>query len=205
MTLTLLHTAQMHCATFDALRDRIAPGVKLRHVVRSNWLDRAQNGIDASLAAKIRHEIGHAQGPVICTCTTLGPVAAEAGAIRVDWPMMRHAAISGGDILMAYCLDSTWQPSLSLLDAALAEMDTPAKVHPLKLTQYWPLFEAGETSAFAAVIAGEIRQAVGQLPSRGSVVLAQVSMAGAAPLLADLGLPVLSSPELALRAGLAAI
>ena len=205
MALTLLHTSQSHCATFDALRDRLAPGSKLRHIVRSDWLERAQGGIDARLASRIRNEVKSAAGTVICTCTTLGPIAAEAGAIRVDWPMMQQAARSGGDILLVYCLDSSWQPSLELLDAALAETGTPANVHPLRLTQYWPLFEAGELHAFGTVIASEIRQIVPQLPDLGAVVLAQVSMAGAAPLLADLGVPVLSSPELALKAGLAGI
>lgn len=203
MTLTLLHTAQAHCATFDALRDRIAPGIRLRHVVRHAWLKRAQGGIDPPLAEKIRAEVRSAPGKVICTCTTLGPVAAEMGAIRVDKPMMQEAARLEGDILMTYCLDSTWQPSRDLLDAALAEMGTSAKVHLLKLTQYWPLFEAGEEQVFATAIAGEISQIVPQLPNLGSVVLAQVSMAAAAPLLVDLDVPVLSSPERALRAGLA--
>lgn len=202
MALTLLHTAQSHCATFDAVRDRIAPQAKLRHVVRETWLERAQNGIGPSLAAKIRNEVTRASGEVICTCTTLGPVAASAGATRVDWAMMQEAARLGGDILMVYCLESTWQPSLELLDLALAENDTPAKVHPFMLNQYWPLFEAGEHQAFLAVIAEEIRQIVPQFPNLGSVILAQVSMAGAAPLLAGIDLPVLASPELALRAAL---
>lgn len=202
MTLTLLHTAQVHCATFDALRDRIAPGAELTHLVRENWLARAQNGITPSLESKISQAVANAGGTVICTCTTLGPAAEKAGAIRVDWPMMQEAAKLGGPIMMAYCLDSTWEPSLGLLEKALEEANRPATVHPLKLGQYWPLFEAGEFDAFAAVIAGEVRQVVAQRPDIGCVVLAQASMAGAALLLADLGVPVLASPELALRAGL---
>ena len=66
------------------------------------------------------------------------------------------------------------------------------------------LFEAGETEAFAAVIAGEVRKVIESGREIGCVVLAQVSMAGAAELLGDLGVPVLASPELALRAGLEA-
>ncbi len=205
MTLTLLHTAQVHCATFDALRDRIAPGVELTHLVRENWLARAQNGISPSLEDKISQVVANAAGKVICTCTTLGPAAEKAGADRVDWPMMQQAARLGGPILMAYCLDSTWEPSLALLERALEEAKTPATVHPLRLAQYWPLFEAAEMDGFAAVIAGEIRQVVAQLPDVACVVLAQASMAKVAPLLADLEVPVLASPELALRAGLSQI
>ncbi|WP_210115113.1 hypothetical protein [Roseovarius aestuariivivens] len=203
MTLILLHTAEVHRATFDALRDRIAPGTGLRHVVRPGWLARAQKD-DPTLEADLAGAIGRATGPVICTCTTLGPMAEMLGAIRVDWPMMQAAAALQGPVMLAFCLESAAAPSVALLDRALEAAGTPQKVLPLPLVPYWPLFEAGELDAFAAVIAGEIRQAVAAHPETAGVILAQVSMAGAAPLLADLGVPVLSSPELALRAGLAA-
>lgn len=77
-------------------------------------------------------------------------------------------------------------------------------MHLLALTQFWPLFEAGERTAFEAAIAGGVRDAVRDIPGLGAVVLAQGSMAGAAGLLADLGIPVLASPELALACALAA-
>lgn len=202
MTITLLHTAEAHRAIFDALRDQIAPDAQLRHVLRPGWLTRAQKG-DPTLEADLAGVIGRATGPVICTCTTLGPMAEGLGAIRVDWPMMQQAAGIGGPVMLAFCLESTAAASVALLDRALAAKGTPQKVLPLPLMQYWPLFEAGEVDAFAAVIAGEIRQAVDAHPEVQGVILAQVSMAGAAARLADLGMPVLTSPEAALRAGLA--
>ena len=203
MNLTLLHTAKAHCATFDALRDRIAPGSMLDHIIRPDWLARAQNGIDDALAAEITQAVADAPGAVLCTCTTLGATATQAGAIRIDQPMMQTAAATGGSIVMAYCLDSTLGPSLDLLDAELAAVGTPAQVYPLPLRALWPLFEAGETRAFAIGIAGEIRQAIPQLDKVGCVVLAQASMAPAADLLSEIDIPVLTSPELALRAALA--
>lgn len=204
MKLTLLHTAEIHCATFDAMRDRVAPGQELRHVVRKSWLKRAQAG-DAAVTLEVADAIAAAQSPVLCTCTTIGPVSEAAGATRVDWPMMRAAAATGGPVMIAYTQDSTWEPSLALLERALAEADTPARVYPLRLTRYWPLFEAGEHQAFHAVVAGEIRRAAPQLEGQGCVILAQVSMAGAASLLSDLDVPVLSSPESALKAALGLI
>ena len=200
MKITLLHTAEVHRERFDRIRDRIAPDMILKHVVRPRWLQRAQDGIDAALEQEIAGVIARAPGPVLCTCTTLGPVAESAGAMRVDWPMMRAAAGARGPVLMAFCLESTYAPSLALLERALAEQGTPQKVYPLPMPQYWPLFEAGEADAFDAVIAGEVRQAVAAQGDVAAVVLAQASMAGAAARLEDLGVPVLSSPELALRA-----
>jgi hypothetical protein len=203
MTLTLLHTAEAHRASFDGLRDKIAPGTRLEHIVRPDFLERAQQGIDAALDAEITSTIKAAPGPVICTCTTIGPTAARAGAIRVDWPMMQAAAKTKSAVLMVYCLDSTRAPSLALLQEAMSAANHPGPLIPLPLPALWPLFAEGKTTEFAKALArATLKQAV-QMPDLGAIVLAQASMAGAAPLLGDLGVAVLSSPELALRAGLA--
>lgn len=205
MLLTLFHTARAHRATFDELRDRIAPGQALSHLVREDYLARARKGGDDALAGEVAKLIKTAPGVTLCTCTTLGPVAAAAGAIRIDQPMMQAAAALPGDVLMAYCLDSTLRPSLDLLEAELARAGRRARVHTLPLKALWPLFEAGETGRFAMGIASETRQEARRLSDLGSIVLAQTSMAGAADHLRDLGIPVLSSPELALRAALAEV
>lgn len=205
MTLTFVHTAKVHCATFDALRDLIAPTTEIAHIVRPEWLSQAQSGINSVLEQEIKDEFREIDGPVVCTCTTIGAIAEDAGAIRIDWPMMQEAAKTGGPIIFAYCLDSTYQPSLALLDRALEEAGAPTKVHAMPLGQYWPLFEAGQTDAFSAVLASEIRGMVEHKRDIACVILAQASMAGAAALLSDLPIPVFSSPEFAFRAGLAAM
>lgn len=205
MTLTLIHTAEAHRATFDRLRESIAPGTALRHVVREDWLARAQGGIDDDLAREITDKIAAADGPVLCSCTTLGPVAETAGALRIDQPMMQVAAQSGDRVLMAYCLQSTEPPSLSLLDREMQQAGNASGVESLFLGQHWPLFEAGRTEDFAAAIASSIRDANADRDDLGAVVLAQASMAAAAERLTDLNTPVLASPELALRAALARI
>ena len=201
--ITLLHTADAHVATFDALRDRIAPGAVLHHVVRPDWLATARaSGPTEALTAEITETIQSTQGTVLCTCTTIGDIAEAAGALVIDRPMMTEAARIGGPILMAYALESTAAPSLAALERALARANRTARVIPLPLPQFWPLFEAGETDAFAACIAGAIRDA---LPATqpACILLAQASMAPAATLLADLTTPVLTTPETALRAALA--
>jgi hypothetical protein len=57
---------------------------------------------------------------------------------------------------------------------------------------------------FAAEISRRVRQALEDEADAGCVVLAQASMAAAEPLLADLGLPLYSSPRLAVEAVLGA-
>lgn len=192
---TLLHTAEVHRATFDAM----APG--LSHVVRPDLLNRAQGGIDAALADEIGAAVRAAGTPCLCTCTTIGEIAEAAGAIRIDRPMMQAAARIGGPVLMAYSLDSTRAPSRNLLEHAFAEAGKTAEIRLLDCTDLWPLFGADPADAFARAIAGRIDAALAARTA-ACVVVAQVSMAGAAAFVAT-ATPVLTSPELALDALLA--
>lgn len=200
MLITLLHTAKDHCATFDNLRDRISPGTKLVHVVRPDFLARAQGGLDDALAKDIAKVVQSATGPVLCTCTTIGAAAQSANAIRIDAPMMQAAAQVGGPTLLVCCLESTRAPSRQLLQGALTAEGSDEPVYELCLGEFWPLFEAGEAEAFRAVVAGAVKAYFSEHPELSAIVLAQASMAGAAAMLADLPVPVFSSPELALRA-----
>lgn len=195
--LTLLHTADVHVATFAAL----APEADLCHIVRPDWLSRAQVGIDTNLTAEICSEIKSAIGPVLCTCTTLGPLAEEMGATRVDWPMMQvaaaHAASTNKPVLMVYCLSSTATPSEALLRRAIGNSDT--KITPMALPQHWPLFEAGQVDKYNTMLARDIAVELFQ-NDYACVVLAQASMAGAAENLASQTTPpVLASPRIAMQ------
>lgn len=196
MTITLLHTSASHPARFDAIRDRIDPEVMLNHTVRENWLSEAQHGISDALKATITLWISGQTNPVLCTCTTLCPIAEAAGALRIDRPLMQRAAEISGPFLLVYCLDSTRHSSEALLRE---EAGRDAPIHAVSLTQHWSLFEAGDITGFEAAIAKDIRAAK---PKSGCVVLAQASMAGAASHLEDLPVPVLSSPALAIRRAL---
>lgn len=201
--LTLLHSAEVHCKTFDALRDAIAPSARIIHDVRADWLARARHeGMTQQLAAEIRKAVTSAPGRVLCTCTTLGEAAVEAGAIRIDQPMMATAARSDGAILLVCALQSTVGPSRELLAANLKDSGKSTPVTTLVLEEFWPLFESGDTANFCAAIAAAVIEALAARPDFETVVLAQASMAGAAHLLDGCGAQVLASPELALRAAL---
>ncbi|CUH68197.1 hypothetical protein TG4357_03443 [Thalassovita gelatinovora] len=202
MILALIHTADIHRTTFDRLRDRIAPQLGLHHIIREDWLARARQRIDGALTREITETIAMTDGPVLCSCTTLGPIAEAAGALRVDQPMMRQAAQSGGKLLIAYCLKSTEASSLLLLRREMARAGNDCGVEPLYLGSLWPLFEAGETESFAKATAAALRASVGKRCDLAAVVLAQASMAQAADYLVDLPIPVLASPETAFRAAL---
>ena len=200
--ITLLHTARDHCATFDTLRDQIAPHTELVHIVRPDFLARAQAEADQTLADDVAAVVASAPGRVLCTCTTIGPAAQAAGAIRIDTPMMQAAAQVRGPVLLTYCLESTRTPSRDLLHAAMVGNGAINPVHELFLGAFWPLFEAGEHAAFHNAIAGAVKARIADQPDLAVVVLAQASMAGATAFLSDLTVPVFASPELALRAAI---
>jgi len=195
--LTLIHTAEVHVASFASL----APEANLSQIVRSDWLARAQGGIDDCLRDEITSTIDGLKGPVLCSCTTIGAVAEAAGATRIDWPMMQKAAQIGGPVLLAYCLDSTRTPSSALLRRAFSEIGASPDFTLLDLTDLWHLFEAGDIGAFAEAITTAVLAALATRPETSAVVLAQASMKEAGPSLAPLlEIPVLTSPEIALQA-----
>ena len=199
--LTLFHTADVHVATFEAL----APTADLKHVVRPDWLARAQDGIDTALQQEITLAIQAATGLVLCSCTTIGEAAEKAGATRIDWPMMQRAAqtsaAAGGAVLLVYCLHSTKEPSTTLLERAFAELDARPNIQHLPLTNLWPLFDAGDREDFNDQIATWVLAQLERAPDTSCVVLAQASMAGAKDLLQNrTSVPVLASPAISVEA-----
>ena len=185
-----LHTADVHVVTFGALLPDAA------HVVRADFLDRARaegiNAVAADVKALLRDMAG--TGPVLCPCSTLGPLVDELGLaniVRIDRPAMEAAVAEGGEVVVAICLDSTKDATLALFDNVAAGRATARLV---LCDAAWPFFEAGDMDGFAQEIANSV---VGQ---GRRVLLAQASMAVAAPLLAAQGLQVFTTPEAAAAA-----
>lgn len=201
----LLHTAQVHVATFDELAQQ--RGLTTLHSVQEHWLTRAiESGMHAELRQQVVEELRRLaeQCPVvICTCSTLGELAAELSnpnVYRVDEPMMHQAAGSDGTTLLAYCLPSTRKPSAQLLEAAYNAAGKPADYHVVYCETAWPFFERGETLKFGQAIAHQIEQEIvsSEISGVSAIVLAQASMAAALQPLAQLGIPILSSPASAM-------
>ncbi|MGK0172015.1 MAG: hypothetical protein ACI9W2_003749 [Gammaproteobacteria bacterium] len=214
-TIAFLHTARIHTATFDALLAQY--DVALEHVVEESWLKRARDeGISEQLRDTVLthfRDAAERASVVVCTCSTLGPIAQEAGlenVFRVDSPMMDAAAGSAKKVMLALCLESTVRPSSELLEGSFKALGVAPNFDVVLCSEAWAYFERGDSPGFAAEVARVIREAfVSGRDSRGDsrglygcVVLAQASMAGAASHLDDLGVPVLSSPGMAVDAAL---
>lgn len=206
MRIAFLHTADVHAATFDQIFDNLDRGVQLTHHVDAGLLDRArQEGIEAVRAdvETVLSDLSTADA-VLCTCSTLGPLADDVAKsantiVRIDRPLMEQACEDGDKILVALCLDSTRDATLNLL----LECATNAgrNVTPVVVICHdaWGFFEAGDMEAYAASIAASIRSKVAEEPGINSIVLAQASMRVAETNLADIGIPVRSSPVIAAK------
>ena len=196
-----LHTAQVHVATFGALVDEVAPGEGHVHRVDAPLLDDARAGepVAGRVRAHVEALVAAGASVVVCTCSTLGPVAEKVGGlgapvVRVDRPLAEAAVRDGGRVAVVVALASTLGPTTELLTGAARRAGTTVALDPVVCAGAWAAFEAGDLDAYHGGVADVARDAVGR---RGAdvVVLAQASMAPAAGLLADLPVPVLTSPR----------
>jgi hypothetical protein len=200
-TISLLHTADVHVSTFEALLAE--SDVALIHTVREDWLEDARrDGLTDDLTSMISEHLRTSAADadvVICTCSTLGPIAEQLNlpeVFRIDQPMMDLAA-QNSPVLLAMCLQSTVLPSTQLLESAFARAGKAADYRTMLCGEAWPHFESGSLEKFGHTIGAAVRSNMELHPQTGCVVLAQASMTAAEPYLADIGVPVHSSPPLA--------
>jgi hypothetical protein len=202
MKITCLHTAQSHVENFTGVFGKEGWDEALDHIVRPDLLARAQTDGSGDVSDDLRDLLHRCEGAdaVLCNCSTLGALVEDIAAenvVRIDRPAMEMAA-RYGKVMLAICLESTRLPSAALFEACAKGKEADVVL----CAEAWTHFEAGEMSAFHRSIAQSVGVAMIDAPQTECIVLAQASMAGAAPLLFGLGVPVLTSPELSLRAAL---
>lgn len=209
--LAFLHTSPVHIATFDRLRDELRPGLKLRHLVDETLLEdaRRMSVEDLDITARVHAAMAHAASGgadlVVCTCSTIGGVAEAMDtqgrfmAARIDRAMADEAARHGPRILIAAALESTLQPTQTLVQDSARRLETHIEALPCFIPEAWTHFLAGRTAAYHRAIADAL---LGKTAAIDVIVLAQASMAGAGLMLEHLNIPVLSSPRLGFLAAL---
>lgn len=219
--LVLLHTAPSNVSTFAQLLAELDATIPAKHVLDESLLQEARaTGITPALRKRIQErltrEMDEDTAVVLCTCSTIGGVAEQTTSpsgqevIRVDRPMAERAVELGTHIIVAAALQSTIAPTTELIQQVAAEQNREVTIEPLLCEGAWERFEAGDQQGYWQRIADTLRQAVlgsdaGEKTIHADViVLAQATMAGAAPLCADLPVPILSSPRLGLEAAIAA-
>lgn len=174
------------------------------HVVDEGLLARARRDGASSVAAAVSerlHELRVAGAEVVCcTCSTIGDIAESADvaapAFRVDRPMARRAVESGSRIGVVVALEATLGSSRTLIEHEASLNGAPISLETVVAKGAWARFEAGDTDGYVRAVCEAGRTLAGKVDV---IVLAQASMAVAEDLLADLDVPVLSSPRLAVE------
>jgi Asp/Glu/hydantoin racemase len=210
-TIGFLHTGAVHVPTFRRLREELAPGWQDLHIVDEELLaDARRSGITPALAARVDarlHELADGGADIIvCTCSSLGGHAEgrtpDVGVpvLRADRPMAEEAVAVGRRIAVVVTVPSTLEPTRALLRDAARRGDRDVELVDVRCESAWTHFEAGDLAAYASVIAANARNAA---PGVDVILLAQASAAPAAALLADLPIPVLTSPRTAVARAIA--
>ena len=203
MRIACLHTAAANQAVFSSLFAAEAPRASIIHVVRDDLLEQARVAGTEAIIDPVLDALGALTGAdaILCTCSTLGPaidLIQSPKFIRIDRPMMEAAAAIGPKPLLVSCLDTA--------DAAAVTLLSEVRGDDLAATQVvcraaWPHYERGHLAAFGRAIAAEVMPLAA---GHDCVVLSQASMVAAIPYLSDVGIPVLTSPALAVSRTVAA-
>ncbi|MFD4975656.1 aspartate/glutamate racemase family protein [Streptomyces sp. NPDC058424] len=199
--LALLHTSPVHVPVFDALRDETHPGLRLRHFVDEELLRRARREGPAAVTDAVGAVLGRAVAEgaraVLCTCSTLGGVAEEAGTaqlavpvLRVDRPMAAAAVAAGPRVVLLAAVASTLAPTTALIEQEARRAGRTVTVRPVLVDAAWSRFEAGDNEGYVR----EVATVADRVTDADAIVLAQASMAPAQHLTTT-PVPVLSSPR----------
>jgi Asp/Glu/hydantoin racemase len=209
-TLALIHTSPVIVPTFAALCAKFLPDSPVFHMVDESLI---KNTIAAGSLQKstVRRLVAHIDsatqagaGAVLVTCSSIGEgvwVARElfdVPVLRIDEAMAERAVEIGPRIGVLATLQTTLAPTVRLLEDIAAARGSRREVVS------WLC-----AGAFEAVLAGDgathdrlVREGLAELGGRVDVVvLAQASMARVVADLPPEGrtIPILSSPELAIR------
>ena len=195
----ILHTSDAHVARFTGLLDQAPGELLIEQRVHPSLLELAQRdgwraeSVHSATAEVIRGFKTQGFPAVVCTCSTIGPVA-DIGipVFRIDRPMMREAITRGGRICVLAALESTREPTLDLLmDEAQRQSRSPSDCKFEVVPTAWSHFSSGDNDAYLRSIATAINAID---PDHFDIcVLAQVSMADAAQY-ANARIPILTSP-----------
>ena len=210
-TVGFLHTADAHVRTFRDLLHQRDETVTDRHLVDTGLLAaaraRGSAAVRGAIADRLRRLVAEGADVVVVTCSETGPeaerVGAEAGlhVLRVDRPMAEAAVLAGRRIALVSSLTEAAATLAPLLREAAAAAGRTVELVDVHCPGIWGAFESGDLVTYSAAVADAVRRGVRAVePAVDVVVLAQASMVGAAPLLRDLHVPVLTSPRLAVEA-----
>ena len=208
--LAFIHTVSGLVATFNTLSRELLPGVDVFHIVDESLLQNTirENRLTQTTTRRLAGYLVSAEDAgadlAMVTCSSVGPAVdisrpmVNIPVFRVDQPMVDQAVSMGQSIGVAATLHTTMDPTANLVRTRAQAAGKNVEV----ITRLC-------AGAFEAVISGDpqrhdaiVRQGLQDLASKVDViVLAQASMTRVVDSLpaGELGVPVLSSPRLAVE------
>lgn len=187
--------------------------VRIDHLVDEDLLALAQRvgPDDPSLVMRVQKAVSNAAATgasiVVCTCTTIGAAAERTTTddsfivTRIDRAMADRAVVLGPNQLVVVALNSSLGPTCELIQESSLSFGI-VQVRTLLVDKAWGYFQRGDLKGYFDCVAESVRANLGDA---NVVVLGQASMAPVVPLLAGLGVEVLSSPSLGVQSAIAAL
>ncbi len=207
--LVLVHTVRPLIPEFDRLCAELLPGVQVMHILDEPLLARIRQrgSLGPEDAERLQEHAGIAgqvgAAAVLVTCSTVSPcvdgVRQGAGIpiVKIDEAMMSEAVRAGTRIGVLATARTTLEPTRQRLVARAAACGKKIELEVIYVDHALDALLRGDGPTHDSLV----REAVVGLAGRvDAVVLAQASMARVKAVLADgsVGIPILSSPHLAL-------
>ena len=211
-----LHTSHVLIPMFTQLSKREMPEVEIFHLVDESLIKNTiregrltKNTIRRVLTMVESAHDGGAEA-VVVTCSSIGPAASMARelfdfpVIRVDEAMAEQAVRTGRRIGVAATLKTTLEPTVRLIREKAAAAGREVSIVESLCAGAFEAVLAGDTATHDRMLAESLTRLVEDVDV---VVLAQASMARIVQMLSPevKRVPMLSSPELAVRSARAAL
>jgi Asp/Glu/hydantoin racemase len=208
----LLHTAPVVIPTFTELASTFLPGIEIQHLLDDRIVADLKQGVDSGQIAARLTALGEAAkaagaSAVVFTCSSISGHAAalaehlQVPVYRIDEAMADEAVGSGPRVSVIATLETTLGPTTALLRERAALLERHVELTEVVVPGAFDANVAGNRDRHDALVANAVTE---QAAASDVIVLAQASMASAAAKV-DVGVPVLSSPELGMRRVAAAL
>jgi Asp/Glu/hydantoin racemase len=209
--IVFIHTVSSLPALFTALSKELLPAnIQVMHIVDEILLNLviSQNGLSPSIHRRVVEHVCAAENAdadiVQITCSSISPCVetarnmANIPVLKIDEAMINHALSIGNRIGVIATLSSTLGPTTDLIRQLAKSFRKQVKVNSFLCVGAYDAINKGDLIAHDNIIRENLLKLV---PSNDVVLLAQASMARVMDTIpnAELHIPVLSSPRLALE------
>jgi len=202
---TILYTNQVAVQGTLALTDELLPDARIVNIIDDSLLADvlAAGGLTRKVTRRLcQYALAAEDGGadvILNQCSSVGEAIEVARKlvrvpiVRIDEPMAEEAVVAGPRVAVAATLPTTLDPTCRLIEGTATRLGRKVSITRLLADGAYDLLAAGDAAGHNAMVMERILVAK---EKADVVVLAQGSMAVLLPELADLGVPVLTSPRL---------